>query len=63
METLQQILAEANITERDIEWAAWRVQQGTATQEDWALLFAAASQQIVNFKTIGIENELHPENE
>jgi len=61
METLQQILTEAQITEHDIQCAAQRVQEGTATQEDWALLFATAAQQIVNFQTIGIENELYPE--
>jgi hypothetical protein len=54
METLQQILDDAQITEQDIQWAAWRVQRGTATQEDWALLCAAAARQIVNFETVTI---------
>ena len=55
METLQQILDDAQITEHDIQWAAWRVQRGTATQEDWALLCAVAARQIVNFETVSIE--------
>ena len=55
METLQQILDEAQITEHDIQWAAWRVQRGDATQEDWALLRAAAARQIVNFETVNIK--------
>jgi hypothetical protein len=55
METLQQILDEAQITEHDIQWAAWRVQRGDASQEDWALLCAAAARQIVNFETVNIK--------
>lgn len=55
METLQQILDDAQITEHDIQWAAWRVQRGTASEEDWALLCAAAARQIVNFETLSIE--------
>jgi len=55
MDTLQQILDDAQITEHDIQWAAWRAQRGTATQEDWALLCAAAARQIVNFETVSIE--------
>jgi len=55
METLQQILDDAQITEHDIQWAAWRVQRGTANQEDWALLCAVAARQIVNFETVSIE--------
>jgi hypothetical protein len=57
MDTLQQILADANITEHDIQWAAWRVQKGTATQEDWALLCAAAARQIVNFQSVSIKED------
>jgi len=55
METLQQILDDAQITEHDIQWAAWRAQRGDATQEDWALLCAAAARQIVNFETVNIK--------
>jgi hypothetical protein len=65
METLQQILDDAQITEHDIQWAAWRVQRGTATQEDWALLCAAAARQIVNFETVTIRenHEFYSERE
>jgi hypothetical protein len=55
METLQQILDEAQITEHDIQWAARRVQRGDASQEDWALLCAAAARQIVNFEIVNIK--------
>lgn len=65
MDTLQQILDDAQITEHDIQWAAWKVQKGTATQEDWALLCAAAAQQIVNFETVTIRenHEFYSERE
>jgi hypothetical protein len=63
MDTLQQILDDANITEHDLQWAAWRVQRGTSTQEDWALLCAAATRQIVNFQTASLKenHEFHSE--
>ncbi len=61
MDTLQQILADANLTEHDIKWAAWKVHNGTATQEDWALLCAAAARQIVNFQFTKENHEFHSE--
>lgn len=54
MTTLQQIIADAEFTEHDVECAARRLQQGTETLEDRVLLRFVAAAQKVKFETISL---------